>query len=159
MCFGWIDGQRKGLDDTHYLQKFTPRRARSKWSQINVGRCGELIEAGRMRPAGQAEIDAAKADGRWDAAYAPASKIEVPPDLVEAIEAAGVDGRVRGAQEPGPLLDPVPPPRRQAAGDARPADREVVDELELTDDFEVAAPQALERAQRVVVPARVAARR
>ena len=90
LCFGWIDGQRKGLDDTHYLQKFTPRRARSKWSQINVGRCGELIEAGRMRPAGQAQIDAAKADGRWDAAYAPASKIEVPPDLVEAMEAAGV---------------------------------------------------------------------
>ena len=90
LCFGWIDGQRKGLDDTHYLQKFTPRRARSKWSQINVGRCGELIEAGRMRPAGQAQIDAAKADGRWDAAYAPASKIEVPPDLVEAMDAAGV---------------------------------------------------------------------
>ena len=89
LCFGWIDGQRKGLDDTHYLQKFTPRRARSKWSQINVGRCGELITAGRMRAAGQAEIDAARADGRWDAAYAPASRIEVPPDLVEALAAAG----------------------------------------------------------------------
>jgi uncharacterized protein YdeI (YjbR/CyaY-like superfamily) len=90
LCFGWIDGQRKGLDETHYRQKFTPRRARSKWSQINVGRCGELIAAGRMRAAGQAEIDAAKADGRWDAAYAPASKIEVPEDLRAAIEAAGV---------------------------------------------------------------------
>ncbi|MBE2317478.1 YdeI/OmpD-associated family protein [Solirubrobacter sp. CPCC 204708] len=90
LCFGWIDGQRKGLDDTHYLQKFTPRRARSKWSQINVARCGELIAAGRMRPPGQAEIDAAKADGRWDAAYAPASRIEVPEDLTAALDAAGV---------------------------------------------------------------------
>ena len=96
LCFGWIDGQRKGLDETHYLQKFTPRRARSKWSQINVGRCGELIEAGRMRPAGQAEIDAAKADGRWDAAYAPASTIEVPPDL------AGGDGRRRARRTSSP---------------------------------------------------------
>jgi uncharacterized protein YdeI (YjbR/CyaY-like superfamily) len=90
LCFGWIDGQRKGLDETHYLQKFTPRRARSKWSQINVGRCTELIAAGRMRPPGQAQVDAAKADGRWDAAYAPASRIEVPEDLVAALEAAGV---------------------------------------------------------------------
>jgi uncharacterized protein YdeI (YjbR/CyaY-like superfamily) len=89
LCFGWIDGQRKGLDETHYLQKFTPRRARSKWSQINVGRCTELIAAGRMRPAGQAQVDAAKADGRWDAAYAPPSTIEVPDDLVAALEAAG----------------------------------------------------------------------
>jgi uncharacterized protein YdeI (YjbR/CyaY-like superfamily) len=89
LCFGWIDGQRKGLDDTHYLQKFTPRRARSKWSQINVGRIGELHAAGRIRPAGQAQVDSAKADGRWDAAYAPPSKIEVPPDLVEALAAAG----------------------------------------------------------------------
>ncbi len=91
LCFGWIDGQRKGLDDTHYLQKFTPRRARSKWSQINVGRVAELTQAGRMRSAGQAEVDAAKADGRWDAAYAPASKIEVPEDLLAALRAAGCE--------------------------------------------------------------------
>src|SRR5688500_2286597 len=96
MCYGWIDVQRTGLDESKYLKKFTPRRTRSKWSQINVGRCGELIEAGRMRPAGQAQIDAAKADGRWDAAYAPASKIEVPPDLVEAMEAAGVTDMFAG---------------------------------------------------------------
>lgn len=89
LCFGWIDGQRKGLDETHYLQKFTPRRARSKWSQINVGRCTELVAAGRMRPRGQVEIDAAKADGRWDAAYAPPSKIEVPVDLQDALAAGG----------------------------------------------------------------------
>jgi uncharacterized protein YdeI (YjbR/CyaY-like superfamily) len=90
LCFGWIDGQRKGLDETHYRQKFTPRRARSKWSQINVGRCEELVATGRMRPAGLAQVDAAKADGRWDAAYAPASKIEVPEDLQAALEAEGV---------------------------------------------------------------------
>jgi uncharacterized protein YdeI (YjbR/CyaY-like superfamily) len=89
LCFGWIDGQRKGLDETHYRQKFTPRRARSKWSQINVGRCEQLIAEGRMRAAGHAQVEAAKADGRWDAAYAPASKIEVPEDLREALEAAG----------------------------------------------------------------------
>lgn len=91
LCFGWIDGQRKGLDETHYRQKFTPRRARSKWSQINVGRCEQLIADGRMRPAGHAQVEAAKADGRWDAAYAPASKIEVPDDLREALAAAGVE--------------------------------------------------------------------
>jgi uncharacterized protein YdeI (YjbR/CyaY-like superfamily) len=91
LCFGWIDGQRKGLDETHYRQKFTPRRARSKWSQINVGRCEALIAAGRMRAAGHAQVEAAKADGRWDAAYAPASKIEVPEDLRAALVAAGVE--------------------------------------------------------------------
>ena len=81
LCFGWIDGQRKGLDDTHYLQKFTPRRARSRWSKINVGKATKLIEAGHMRPAGLAEVERAKADGRWDAAYDSPSRIEVPPDL------------------------------------------------------------------------------
>ena len=91
LCFGWIDGQRKGLDETHYRQKFTPRRTRSKWSQINVGRCEQLIAAGRMRPAGHAQVEAAKADGRWDAAYAPASKIEVPDDLRAALAAADVE--------------------------------------------------------------------
>ncbi len=90
LCFGWIDGQRKGLDETHYRQKFTPRRSRSKWSQINVGRCEALVAEGRMRAAGLAEVEAAKADGRWDAAYPPASKIEVPEDLQAALEAGGV---------------------------------------------------------------------
>ena len=81
LCFGWIDGQRKPLDDRYFLQKYTPRRARSKWSKINVGKVQALIEAGRMRPAGFAEIERAKADGRWDAAYASQATIEVPPDL------------------------------------------------------------------------------
>ena len=68
LCWGWIDGQKKSLDDQHYLQRFTPRRARSVWSKINVEKVQALIEAGRMQPAGQAQIDAAKADGRWERA-------------------------------------------------------------------------------------------
>src|ERR1700756_4365377 len=64
LCWGWIDGQKKGLDDQHFLQRFTPRRARSIWSKINVDKVAALIEAGRMQPAGQAQIDAANARGR-----------------------------------------------------------------------------------------------
>src|SRR5919109_4872538 len=67
LCFGWIDGQRKGLDEALFLQKFTPRRPRSKWSRINRGKAEELIEAGRMRPAGLVEVERARADGRWEA--------------------------------------------------------------------------------------------
>src|SRR4051812_2162634 len=81
LCFGWIDGQVSKLDETYYLQKFTPRRARSKWSKINVGKATALIERGAMRPAGLAEVERAKADGRWEAAYASPSQIEVPADL------------------------------------------------------------------------------
>jgi uncharacterized protein YdeI (YjbR/CyaY-like superfamily) len=81
LCYGWIDGQAKSFDDTYYLQRFTPRRARSKWSQINVKKAEALIASGAMRPAGLAEVERAKADGRWDAAYASASRIEVPEDL------------------------------------------------------------------------------
>lgn len=81
LCWGWIDGQRKGLDATWFLQKFTPRRTRSLWSRVNVAKAEALIAAGRMRPPGLAEIERAKADGRWDAAYAPATAAEVPDDL------------------------------------------------------------------------------
>ena len=81
LCYGWIDGQRKSLDDAHYLQKYTPRRARSKWSKINVAKAEALIASGEMRPAGLAEIERAKADGRWDAAYDSPSSMKVPPDL------------------------------------------------------------------------------
>ena len=81
LCFGWIDGQRRSIDDTFYEQKYTPRRARSKWSKINVEKVAALIEAGKMRPSGLAEIERAKADGRWDAAYDSPSRIAVPPDL------------------------------------------------------------------------------
>jgi uncharacterized protein YdeI (YjbR/CyaY-like superfamily) len=69
LCFGWVSGQRKGLDETYYLQKYVPRRRRSRWSKINVRKVGELTAAGRMRPSGIAEVEAARSDGRWDAAY------------------------------------------------------------------------------------------
>ncbi|KAI6351839.1 hypothetical protein MCOR25_009714 [Pyricularia grisea] len=69
LCFGWIDGQRKALDEHFFIQRFTPRRRKSIWSKRNVARVGVLKKAGRMRPAGQVEVDAAMADGRWDKAY------------------------------------------------------------------------------------------
>ncbi len=81
LCYGWIDGQRNSLDDTYFLQKYTPRRARSKWSKVNVGKVEALIAAGEMRPAGFAEIERAKGDGRWDAAYDSPRNMQVPPDL------------------------------------------------------------------------------
>lgn len=79
--YGWIDGQAKSLDATHYLQKFSPRRARSKWSQINCGIVETMIARGLMFPSGLREVEAAKADGRWAAAYAPPSTIEVPAEF------------------------------------------------------------------------------
>src|SRR4051812_40675174 len=87
LCFGWIDGQRKTLDETYFLQKYTPRRARSKWSQINVAKVAELTAAGRMRPAGLAEVERAKADGRWEAAYPSQRNLAVPEDLQAALDA------------------------------------------------------------------------
>ena len=87
LCWGWIDGQKKGLDDQHFLQRFTPRRARSIWSKVNIGKCAELTEAGRMQPSGQAQIDAAKADGRWAQAYDSARTSTVPDDLQAALDA------------------------------------------------------------------------
>ena len=88
LCWGWIDGQKKGLDDQHFLQRFTPRRARSIWSKINVDKVAALVEAGRIQPAGQAQIDAAKTDGRWDKAYDSARTSSVPDDLQAALEAS-----------------------------------------------------------------------
>jgi len=85
LCYGWIDGLRHAHDDTYFRQRFTPRKPRSKWSQINRDRAEALIAAGRMRPAGQAQVDAAKADGRWAAAYAGSRTIEVPDDLTKAL--------------------------------------------------------------------------
>lgn len=87
LCHGWVDGQLDTWDESWFLTRFTPRKARSRWSAINVGRAESLIAAGRMAPAGQAAIDAAKADGRWADAYQPASRIEVPDDLRAALEA------------------------------------------------------------------------
>ena len=88
LCWGWIDGQKKGLDDQHFLQRFTPRRARSIWSKINVDKVAALIEAGRMQPSGRAQIEAAKADGRWAQAYDGAKTSTVPEDLQAALDAS-----------------------------------------------------------------------
>ena len=87
LCFGWIDGRRKALDDTYFLQRFTPRRARSRWSQNNRDKVEALTGAGRMRPAGLAEVERAKADGRWDAAYGGQAAMTVPEDLQAELDA------------------------------------------------------------------------
>ncbi|MBT2334314.1 YdeI/OmpD-associated family protein [Variovorax paradoxus] len=87
LCWGWIDGQRKSDGDQYFLQRFTPRTKRSIWSQINRAKVLKLIEEGRMQPAGLAEIERARADGRWDAAYEAASVATVPPDLQVALDA------------------------------------------------------------------------
>jgi len=85
LCYGWISGQRKSLDEVHYLQKYVPRRQRSRWSQVNVAKVERLLAEGRMRPSGLAEVDAAKADGRWAAAYESQRNATVPPDLAAAL--------------------------------------------------------------------------
>jgi uncharacterized protein YdeI (YjbR/CyaY-like superfamily) len=87
LCYGWIDGQKKGLDEHHWLQRFTPRRARSLWSKVNREKAEALIRSGRMQPSGMAEIERAQADGRWDAAYDGARTAGVPPDLQAALDA------------------------------------------------------------------------
>lgn len=87
LCFGWIDGVRNALDDEYFLQKFTPRARRSKWSRINRDKAEALIAAGRMRPSGLAEVKRAKADGRWEAAYAGQRTMEVPGDLRAELDA------------------------------------------------------------------------
>lgn len=90
LCWGWIDGIRKALDESSFLQRFSPRKPKSVWSQINRDHVARLTAAGRMTPHGQLHVDRAKADGRWDAAYAPIgamTKDTVPPDLMAAIQA------------------------------------------------------------------------
>src|SRR3979490_1205785 len=91
LCWGWIDGIRKGLDERSFLQRYSPRQARSIWSQINRDNVARLTAAGRLTPHGQRQVDAAKADGRWDAAYAPmrsATAATIPDDLRAAIAAS-----------------------------------------------------------------------
>ena len=105
LCFGWIDGQRRGLDETHFLQRFTPRRPRGRWSKINRGKAEALVAAGKVRPAGMVEIEAAKADGRWEAAYEGQRAAQIPDDLQRELDAhpvaagffAGLDSQNRYA--------------------------------------------------------------
>ncbi|WP_116091526.1 YdeI/OmpD-associated family protein [Sphingomonas crusticola] len=87
LCHGWIDGQLHPYDEACWLIRFTPRKRGSKWSEKNRTRALELIAQGRMQPSGMAEVEAAQKDGRWEAAYAPASTAEVPPDLQAALDA------------------------------------------------------------------------
>jgi uncharacterized protein YdeI (YjbR/CyaY-like superfamily) len=85
LCYGWIDGQRRSLDEVSFLQRYCPRRPRSSWSQVNVEKVAALTAAGRMRPPGIAQVEAAKADGRWAAAYPRQRDVTVPPDLATAL--------------------------------------------------------------------------
>ena len=87
LCYGWIDAQKKSLDTHHWLQRFTPRRVRSLWSKTNRAKAETLIQSGRMQPSGMAEVDRARSDGRWDAAYEGARTAVVPPDLQAALDA------------------------------------------------------------------------
>jgi uncharacterized protein YdeI (YjbR/CyaY-like superfamily) len=87
LCFGWIDSQKRGLDETHFLQRFTPRRPRGRWSKINREKVEALEKAGAMRPAGASEVEAAKADGRWEAAYEGSRTAKVPDDLQAGLDA------------------------------------------------------------------------
>jgi uncharacterized protein YdeI (YjbR/CyaY-like superfamily) len=96
LCYGWIDGTRRRLDETHFLQWYAPRRPRSSWSKVNVARVEALLAAGRMRPPGLAAIEAAKADGRWAAAYESQRNATVPPDLAAALDH---DDRAKAAFE------------------------------------------------------------
>lgn len=86
LLYGWIDGQAASFDERFYLQRYTPRRSRSKWSKINRAKVEALVEAGRMRPAGLAEIERARADGRWEAAYDSPSTATVPEDLRKKLD-------------------------------------------------------------------------
>lgn len=87
LCWGWIDGLKKSFDEASFLQRFTPRKPRSVWSQVNRAHVARLITAGRMTEHGQRHVEAAKADGRWDSAYAPSSQMTIPEDLAAAIKA------------------------------------------------------------------------
>lgn len=85
LCYGWIDGQRKGLDEKSYLQKYTPRRARSMWSKINTAHIARLTKLGKMKPSGIAEVEKAKADGRWDSAYESPKNTVAPEDFLKEL--------------------------------------------------------------------------
>ncbi|MCB9273650.1 MAG: YdeI/OmpD-associated family protein [Lewinellaceae bacterium] len=85
LCYGWIDGQKKSFDDQAWLQKFTPRTAKSIWSKVNIGHVERLIKEGKMRPAGLKAVEKAKADGRWERAYDSPSKMTIPEDFLKEL--------------------------------------------------------------------------
>jgi uncharacterized protein YdeI (YjbR/CyaY-like superfamily) len=85
LCYGWIDSQAHSLDEQYYLQKFTPRKPKSKWSRLNTQKAEALIASGRMQPAGYHQVELARADGRWEAAYDPQSQIILPNDFQQAL--------------------------------------------------------------------------
>jgi uncharacterized protein YdeI (YjbR/CyaY-like superfamily) len=88
LCYGWIDGQKDRLDDKHWLQRLTPRKPGGRWSKINREKAEELMASGRIKPAGLRAVEEARADGRWEAAYAGQRTMEVPPDLAAALDAS-----------------------------------------------------------------------
>ncbi len=97
LCFGWIDSQKRGFDEKFFLQRFTPRRPRGRWSRINRDKAEALIEAGRMRPAGLVEVEAAREDGRWAAAYEGQRTAKVPPDLQAELDSSKAAGEAFAA--------------------------------------------------------------
>ena len=120
LCFGWIDGQKRSEDQHHWLQRWTPRAARSIWSRVNRDKALGFIAEGKMQPAGLAEVERAQQDGRWDAAYEPASAAQVPPDLEAAFDAhPGAPRVLRHSQWAEPLRGIVSHPDRRQARHAR----------------------------------------
>ncbi len=97
LCYGWVSGQRRAGDERFYLQKYVPRRPRSLWSRVNVDKVEALLAAGRMREPGMAEVRAAQADGRWEAAYESQRNATVPPDLAAALDASPAAARAFAA--------------------------------------------------------------
>jgi hypothetical protein len=126
LCHGWIDGQLDTFDDHTWLNRFTPRKPRSRWSKLNCTRATALLAAGRMRPAGLAQMEMAKTDGRWDLAYAPASTAEAPPEPRRCAGRQSQSSRLlRHAHGSQPLRHPLPHRRGEDAGAARSQDRAV----------------------------------
>ena len=155
LCSGWIDGQKRSRDAATFLQRFTPRRKASLWSERNIGLVATLTAAGRMRDRGQAEVDRAKADGRWDRAYAGAATATVPEDLQcrarrrprggRPVRGPGRDQPVRRAApgDDGPEPHRPREPHRQAGGDARTRRDAVPATRALTRGTGVDAPPAI----------------
>src|SRR5512132_4205712 len=126
LCFGWIDGRREALDERYFLQRFTPRRPRSRWSRINCEKAERLIRQGRMRPAGLAEVERARADGRWEARVRGSESQRCARRSPARARPSPHGKRVlRRAEQPEPLRHPPPASGRQEAGDAGTATGEV----------------------------------